>query len=289
MIQHQPLNISIRQFTENPSGKGSAFLAKRAMIKQGLNATYVKLLNHYRRAFYAVPYVLDDGRYLYHVKVPSEMYNINRISYDVLIEFAADSTGKRLAMRNAKFFSNSPSFIFTYAYVFNAKQILIDDFKSALPNQCLTQAPVIRNPIESMGYEKSLYVACRYLQDSYALSEKYIVKFGKKYNSLIAMDLKRRIADPETLIAVYQHAQYMHRKTHRIKLTPSEIKKREDRAKRFSEAQKRNRPQGRIGLFGIHIAPRPALTARKAAKLIKQENNKKSTIKAKKQISIHRK
>ena len=42
MIQHQPLKISIRQFTENPSGKGSAFLAKRAMIKQGLNATYVK-------------------------------------------------------------------------------------------------------------------------------------------------------------------------------------------------------------------------------------------------------
>ena len=77
MIQHQPLKISIRQFTENPSGKGSAFLAKRAMIKQGLNATYVKLLNHYRRAFYAVPYVLDDGRYLYHVKVPSEMYTFS--------------------------------------------------------------------------------------------------------------------------------------------------------------------------------------------------------------------
>lgn len=286
MITHQALHISIRQFTENPSGKGSAFLAKRAMIKQGLNATYIKLLNHYRRAFYAVPYLLDDGRYIYHVKVPSEMYNINKISYDVIIEFAADKTGKRLALRDAKFFSNSPSFIFTYAYVFNAKQIIPEAFKSVLPSQCLTQAPVVRNPIESMGYEKSLYVACRYLQDSYALSENYIVKFGKKYNALVAADLKRRIADPETLIAVYQHAQYMHRKTHRKELTANEVKKRNDRAQRFAEAQKRNRPEGRRGLFGFHIAPRPALTARKATKLIQQEHRKKGVIKASKQIKI---
>ena len=140
--------------------------------------------------------------------------------------------------------------------------------------------PTFRAKIDNKN--KSLANLNEPIQDTFESST------DKKYNALIATDLKRRIADPETLIAVYQHAQYMHRKTHRTKLSPSEIKKREDRAKRFSEAQKRNRPQGRIGLFGVHIAPRPALTARKAAKLIKQESNKKSTIKAKKQIKIHK-
>jgi len=273
MIVHQPLKISLRQLVDNPSGKGSAYLAKRAMIKQGLNMTYIKILSRYRKQFFAVPYIYKDGRILFHVKVPSEMYNINKISYDVLFEFQPTDTNVRLAMRNVKCFSNSPSFIFTYAYVFNQKQLIIDNFKKNLPNQCLTQPPVVRNPIESMGYEKSIYLASRYLIDSSALGDQYIRKFGKPGNALSEIDLSRRIADPETLIAVYQHALYLQRKSHRKPISSNEKRKRDERTRQFIDRQKRNVPEGRKGLFGVTLAPRAKITARSAARAIGARGN----------------
>lgn len=277
MIVHQPLKISLRQLVDNPTGKGSAYMAKRAMIKQGLNMTYIKILSKYRKHFYAVPYIYNDGRVLFHVKVPSEMYNINKISYDVLFEFDNDER-KRLSMRTVKCFSNSPSFIFTYAYVFNAKSMIIPQFKNNLPKQCLTQAPVVRNPIESMGYEKSIYLASRYLLDSFALGDAYIHKYGKQYNKLEEIGLQRRIADPETLVAVYQHALYIHRKTHRKELDANEKKARDERNRKFADQQKRFTPEGRRGLFGIRSAPRAKITARKAKKALLNDGMSPSRI-----------
>lgn len=281
-IQHQPLKISLRQMVDNPTGKGSGNVAARYRIRQSMSAMYIKVLQKYRKQFFAVPYLYQDGRILYHVKVPSEAYNLNKISYDVLIEFE-NQPGSRLALRNAKFFSNSPSFIFTYAYVFNQKDILVDTFKNKLPIQCLTVPPIVRNPVESLGYEKSIYIAGRYLLDSFALSEAYIKRFGKKANGLAEADLSRRIANPETLIAVYQHAKYLQAKTHRKPLSANEKRRRDDVNRRFAETQKRHRPEGRKGIFGIHIAPRPNITAAKAQKTMAGSvKNRKPNIKNKK-------
>ena len=281
-IQHQPLKISLRQMVDNPTGKGSGNVAARFRIRQSMSAVYINVLQKYRKQFYAVPYLYQDGRILFHVKVPSEAYNINKISYDVLIEFE-NKPGSRLALRNAKFFSNSPSFIFTYAYVFNQKDILVDAFKNKLPSLCLSQPPVVRNPVESLGFEKSIYIAGRYLLDSFALSESYIKRFGKKGNSLSEIDLARRIANPDTLIAVYQHAKYLQAKTHRKPLPANEKRRRDDVNRRFAETQNRHRPEGRRGIFGIHIAPRPNITATKAQKTMNASiKNRKPNIKNKK-------
>lgn len=277
-IQHQPLKISLRQMIDNPTGKGSGSVAARYRIRQSMSSMYIRTLQKYRKQFYAVPYLYDDGRILYHVKVPSEAYNINKISYDVLIEFE-DKPGMRLAIRNAKFFSNSPSFIFTYAYVFNQKDILIDKFKNKLPNQCLIQPPVVRNPVESLGFEKSIYIAGRYLLDSFALSESYIKRFGKKANALAETDLLRRIADPQTLIAVYQHAKYLQAKSHRKPLSANEKKRRDTVNRRFAESQRRNRPEGRKGAFGVTVAPRPKLTARQAQKSLTNKGTSGNRVK----------
>ena len=263
---------------DNPTGKGSGNVAARYRIRQAMSATYIKLLQKYRKQFYTVPYLYPDGRILFHVKVPSEAYLINKISYDVLIEFE-NKPGTRLALRNAKFFSNSPSFIFTYAYVFYHKDLVIPAFAGKLPSQCISQAPVIRNPVESLGFEKSIYVAGRYLIDSFALGEAYIKKFGKKGNAIAEADLMRRIANPTTLVSVYQHAKYLQAKTHRKPLPKNEKKRRDEINRRFAETQKRHRPEGRKGAFGITVAPRPKIKARHAQKALLNSGSSPSKVK----------
>jgi hypothetical protein len=257
--------ISLRQFIDNPSGRGSAFLAKRATIKDGLNMTYIKLLRENRRQFAAAPYIEPNGDIIFWVKVPSELYKINHISYDVVFEFKNDQA-KRLSRRDVRFFSNSPSFIFTYAYVFNKMGLLIPSLSSKLPPLCLTQAPTMRNPVESLGWEKSVYVAARYLLDGFCLTDSYIVRNGQRYDNTAEADLFRRIADPQMLMAIYRHALYMRAKTHRHQLSPAQIAARDAKAARFRNLQKQNSPKVRRGL--AWITPRPKLTARKAVRSV---------------------
>lgn len=263
--------ISLTQFINNPTGKGSAYVAKRSAIKQGLNLTFVKLLKEYRNAFYAIPYILSTGDILFLVKVPSEDYKNNKISYDVLIKFYHDSK-KNMSSRNVQFFSNCPSFIYTYTYVFNKEGLLIPEYKSKFPNEALTQKPVVRNPIESLGYEKSLYIAGRYLMDSNCLSDNYISRYGKIMTETLKNEVNRRIADPENIVAIYQHAKYQQAKTHRKELDKNELKNRDKRNKDYADQQKKNTPKHTI----FNKGPRGNITAKKALKNITSIKSSKS-------------
>ncbi len=257
----QKEKITLRQYIDNPSGKGSAYLAKRATIKQGLNLTFIKLLRESKRAFTATPYIYDTGDLLYHVTVPSEFYKTNKICYDVL--FLLKASQQRRAMREIQVFSNCPSFVYTYCYVYNKKGLLIEDFKDKLPTEALTQAPVVRNPIESMGYEKSTYIAARYLMDGFCLNDNYVKRFSVKMTDAAEQKLSNKIADPETLVAIYQHAAYQQRKSHRKPLDGNTKAARDKMVQKHAAQEKKAKSR--------RLMARPArskITARKAKKSI---------------------
>lgn len=264
--------MTLTKYTNNPTGKGSAYVANRAAIKNGLNMIYIKLLREHRREFYAVPYVYPNGDILYYVKVPSEEYDSNKISYDVLFLLKYDKNLKR-ANRHMFLYSNSPSFIFTYCYVYNKHGLLIDKLKAKLPGEALTKFPEIRNPIGSLGYEKSTYIAARYLIDGGCLTDEYVNRFSKTMNDTLESQTFSKIADPDLLVAVYQHAQYNERKKHRRELEANEKAKRDQRNKEYASNQKKIRP--RSG-FITHRAPRGKITARQAQKSLMNDNNKKN-------------
>jgi hypothetical protein len=173
----------------NPTGKGSAFFASRARIKQQLDTIFIKNLRKYRREFYCVPYVDEFGisgrphNLIFYVSIPSEEFYMNRVRWDCIIQIEYDAS-KNIQNRDAKFYTNSPSFIYTYAYVFNQQDLLPDFIKMKMPSQCLTQAPTIRNPIESRGFDKILYQAMRYLIDGNCLTDEYIHKFQQRWNTI---------------------------------------------------------------------------------------------------------
>jgi len=264
--------MTLQKYISNPTGKGSAYVANRAAIKGGLNMTFIKLLRNYRKQFYAMPFVYGNGDLLFYVKVPSEKYDINKISYDVCFLFKYE---KEVERKNRQIFmySNSPSFIFTYCYTYNVHGFLIDKLKSKLPNLALTKAPDIRNPIQSLGYEKSTYIAARYLLDGNCLTDAYINRYGKTMTPQLESSTFSKIADPELLVAIYQHAEYKARKNHRTVLTANERSKRDKQASDYVQQQKANKPKEG---FIVHKSPRSIITARKAQKAF---NNAKTPMK----------
>lgn len=262
-MKKQPIKMSIRQYVDNPSGKGSAFLARRGAIKQGMNLTFIKLLTKYRQQFFAVPYIYPNGDILFHVKVPSEDYSNNKITYDVLFRLYADGS-TRYSLRNMRVFSNSPSFLYTYAYVYYHSDLIIQEpnLVSKLPTIALTQPPVVRNPVESLGFEKSTYVAARYLLDGFVLNDSYINRFGKRMNPIEETRLLSAVANPETLVALYAHAKDLQVKNHR---KPVDQKKRADREKlrqNYIQREKANKPKKTGVIF--RRSPQSKITAKQA-------------------------
>jgi hypothetical protein len=258
----QPIKINIRQYIDNPY-RGSSFLASRKMIKQGLNVSFIKILQRFRTQFFAVPYVYDNGDVLFHVRVPSEEHDVNKLYYDVLFYIENDPS-KRYSMRDIKMFSNSPSFVFTYAYVYYHDDLMIDKFADKLPMLALTKPPEIRNPVESLGYEKSTYIAARYLLDGFCLTDDYINKYKKKMTPLEEMNLSVAIADAEKIVQIYALGQELQAKTRRKAVDEKRRSARMKMRQSFANNAKRTKPKTTGIIF--KKTPRAKITARKAVR-----------------------
>lgn len=156
--------LTIKQLLTNPTGKYSAFMSARYKIIEDLNKRYVSLLNKHKTIKFKV-YKKKDN-YIFYFKMPSEKYN--ELFYDVVIEFVYDKELKSsftIEDYTLKLFSNSPAFTYTYTYVLNTNNMLVDDLKPKCSTLALTQPPSVRNPVEIYGFEKSCYFACKYIME----------------------------------------------------------------------------------------------------------------------------
>lgn len=268
MADLQQLSISARTMIDNPSGSGSAFLASRRSIKKALDQGYSDIVHKSGRYFIAIPFMDINGGLLFRVKVPSEDYKHNKIAYDVFIEIEPERPDRKLkaSMREIRVYSNCPSFIFTYAYVFNKLDRIIPNFKDKIPKKALEEAPKIRNPVETLGFEKSIYYACRYLLDNQCLSNGYIRRFARRLDTRTEDDLKRSIVDPDKIVALYQYARSLQIKD-RKKIDQRKRSDRADEMKNYEKLQQQNYKSKIIGKPKMtakaaeKIKPRPAITS----------------------------
>ena len=181
MLPFQTLN----QFIENPFGISDM------KKKNDFEEKYKKMKS--KSDFKVNGFTTIDDNYLIHVMVPSDS-NQNQ-SYDVVVLFFTDDTviKKRTTFSNyyVKFFSNSPSFIYQYAYLYRENGFLIDFLYDKL-DASHQNAPTKTNKNMDLFYDKSIYCACRLLQDnaSIMLSKFGIITKHKKSNDRFFRDIK---------------------------------------------------------------------------------------------------
>ena len=117
-----------------------------------------------------------EGAWYYHILIPSESQE--GTNYDVVIRFFTDKLHVKAEahLRNyyIQFFSNSPSFIYQYAYVYNQEGYLIKDLYEKLDADYVNTPPDKTNSTLELTYDKSIYFACRYLaSERFKLLSKY--------------------------------------------------------------------------------------------------------------------
>jgi len=124
--------------------------------------------------------VISDAYYV-HVSIPSQSSK-GIVHYDVVIRFFPETpevaTENNLFNYKVQFFSNSPSFMYQYAYLYKKNGYLIDALYKKLDADYINVPPEKTNKSMTLGCDISLYCACKFLsaKDSRILFKDGVIK-----------------------------------------------------------------------------------------------------------------
>lgn len=178
--------MTIHDYLNYPMGKGNATMligdAKSKMIEKFLLDESEIKYNLY-----------NTGKTLvFHFEIPS--HSTAGIMYDVIVEFPyshADlNKGNDLYNFPFKVYSNCPSFIYSYAYIFYQKDLICDWLVSRYDKKTLTTPPKTRNEFGIIFYEKSIFFSLYYIRKYFNQSLDLLTKSAKRTS---ITDIKSRV------------------------------------------------------------------------------------------------
>jgi hypothetical protein len=163
------MQMTFNDYILNPIGKHNAVLNSTA--REAMRSSYIKKFDAIMlREHGAINYRLykndKKNRFIAHISIPSE--TVDKFYYDTVIEFYTDKnveeSGTNLFKYNVRFFSNDPSFVYTYAYVFAHNDLFIKELKDKMGSKALKTTPKETNPTQNVGYVKTIYFAYLFMQ-----------------------------------------------------------------------------------------------------------------------------
>lgn len=198
------MEMTYDQYIQNPMGVANAVISNRNMYRSLYMTKLDKILV---REMGKIDYTLykSGKKYYVYIKIPSEV--IEKFYYDVVIEFSEpkdksliDTTLKNY---NVRFYSNDPSFVYTFAHAFIKNKMFIDELKPVMSKEAIQKVAVEKNPSNQVGYVKSLYFAYLYLRRENVFNKnKFLV--AKEINW---KQLEKTITPADIKIAQRQDAQ----------------------------------------------------------------------------------
>lgn len=230
--------MTFKEYITNPSGIKSSAISYRKMYEDLYQDKWGKIMT---RENGHIEYKLYNGKgniYYAYLKIPSE--TIDKFYYDIVIEFISNGVDRTLDNAQVKFFSNDPSFNYTFAHVFKKNNLTIKELENKMSKKALSKPPIEKNPYNMVGYVKTLFFAYLFLKDRGLL---YKVRFTSEATSINWKTLIGLITDTdvkiESRIEAEEKLNKEKKKTNNInKLTKDDIKNPEIHANRSINIKK---------------------------------------------------
>lgn len=195
----------LKEFLENPMGRGESS-TNRALLKEVMDSKYNKLVKDKGHLFKTnVFHELTTDNYFVHIVIPTETYRDN--SYDVVLYFYTTETKQGLSLattHDMKFFSNSPSFAYTFAKVYYDEGLLIEQLANKYPDEILKNKPEVRNRYGIVNYDKYLYFGCKYVLESRILDRATIGLRSINYTPIM---LNQKVRTLDRIMIEYRKAE----------------------------------------------------------------------------------
>ena len=100
----------------------------------------------------------------------------------MLIEFRPPKkiTGNDLKEYLVRFYSNDPSFVYTFTHAFVKNDLFFKDFENKMSKKAIKERGKEKNPADQVGYVKSIYFAYLIMSKrGYFSKTKYVDKYSK--------------------------------------------------------------------------------------------------------------
>lgn len=177
------MKMTFDNYIQNPMGIKNSVISNREMYR----GMYIDKLNKILvREAGRVKYTLykSDNKFFIHMKIPSEV--VDKFYYDTVIEFYTDNrlllSSRSLQDYSVKFYSNDPSFVFTFAHAFIKNDLFIKDIEDKMSKEAIKKAAKEKNPTNQVGYVKSLYFAYLLMKQYGLFNKSQFEAYGQKYD-----------------------------------------------------------------------------------------------------------
>ena len=173
------MEMTFHEYIQNPMGRENAVISNRVMYRNLYQEKLDKILVREAGKIDIKAYHVGK-RYICYLKIPSEV--IDKFYYDVLIEFRAPKkiTGNDLKEYLVRFYSNDPSFVYTFTHAFVKNDLFFKDFENKMSKKAIKERGKEKNPADQVGYVKSIYFAYLIMSKrGYFSKTKYVDKYSK--------------------------------------------------------------------------------------------------------------
>lgn len=236
--------MKIHEYLNNPAGKGAIIPGKNLILT---NYDYRFQVLTKEKSIELKIYTNNEDVF-YHMLIPTES-DKRENKYDVVIKFSPSDKSnlidKSYKQYDISFFSNCPSFTYTYAYVAKLNGYIIPELENKYDEKVLNIPPVSRNPGLIFGYEKSIYFACQHLlSDRELLLKSHVKTYGQKLTKNLLKDIRHTNKIDEDIQR--EKNKYKENKKEAIKQNKREKKEVKNYNKKKSESSiniiKKNQP-----------------------------------------------
>ena len=174
------MDMTFHDYIQNPMGRENAVISNRTMYRNLYQDKLDKILVREAGKIDIKAYHVGK-RYICYLKIPSEV--IDKFYYDVLIEFRPPKgilPEADLSKYLVRFYSNDPSFVYTFTHAFVKNDLFFKDFENKMSKKAIRERGKEKNPADQVGYVKSLYFAYLIMSKrGYFSKTKYVDKYSK--------------------------------------------------------------------------------------------------------------
>lgn len=153
--------LTLESYVTDPSQMTGAIM-NMSLVRKAMQDKYKEAILKHKK-FDTTVYYNEHKMYIT-VDIPSDSY---KLSYQVMIEMQYNDKKDYIDDKDIRIFSNCPSFVYTYAYVYNLSGHIIPELKEKYSKEVLTQQPIQKNYFKIMSFEKSLFFAFTYLLENF--------------------------------------------------------------------------------------------------------------------------
>ena len=214
------METTFAQYINNPQGMKNAVISHREMYRAMYSAKLDTIYVHENGKIDYKVYKSKKDYYI-HFKIPSEV--IEDFYYDVVVQFSPPSVAQEvqttISNYNVRFYSNDPSFVYTFAHAFLKNDLLISDLKPRMSKEALKQVAKEKNPDNQIGYVKSLYFTYLIMENKNLFAK---IRLDSMANNYDKNELLSDVMDADEKVKLRQEAKPKSKKKENKSKLPDE-------------------------------------------------------------------